>query len=85
MAYPGGACRRVRMETMLVPDHLKRCKSRLRFIRRVAQALREEGLEALREAKSAHDALEALYHPHVDFDGVSKAAAREWERIEARI
>ena len=46
---------------------------------------REEGLEALREAKSAHDALEALYHPHVDFDGVSKAAAREWERIEARI
>ena len=85
MAYPGGACRRVRMETMLVPDHLKRCKSRLRFIRRVAQALREEGLEALWEAKSAHDALEALYHPHVDFDGVSKAAAREWERIEARI
>ena len=45
-------------------------------------ALREEGLEALREAKAAHDALEAVYQPHVDFEGVDRCVGRELERIE---
>ena len=39
-------------------------------------------LEALREAKAAHDALEAVYQPHVDFEGVDRCVGRELERIE---
>ena len=43
---------------------------------------REEGLEALRDAKAAHDAMEAVYQPHVDFEGVDRCVARELARIE---
>ncbi len=82
MVYGGPAYRRVRLEGMIAPAHLKRCKSHLRFVRRVEAALREEGLEALREAKAAHDALEAVYQPHVDFEGVDRCVGRELERIE---
>ena len=49
----------------------------------LSAALREEGLDALREAKAAHDQLEALYHPHVDFAGVQQLAREELERIES--
>ena len=82
MVYDGPAYRRVRLDAMISPAHLKRCKSRLRFVRRVADALEGEGLEALRDAKAAHDALEAIYQPHVDFAGVDRCVSRELERIE---
>ena len=83
MVYDGPAYRRVRLDAMVPPAHLKRYKSRLRFTRRVADALREEGLEALREAKAAHDALEAVYKPHVDFAGVDGLVEEELRRIES--
>ena len=68
---------------MVDPACIKRYKARLRFSARVSAALREEGLDALREAKAAHDQLEALYHPHVDFAGVQQLAREELERIES--
>ena len=52
-------------------------------MRRVVEVLREDGLEALREAKTAHDALEAVYTPYVDFKGEDACTARELERIES--
>jgi len=83
MAYTGPAYRRVRLDAMVDPACIKRYKARLRFSARVSAALREEGLDALREAKAAHDQLEALYHPHVDFAGVQQLAREELERIES--
>ena len=83
MAYTGPAYRRVRLDAMISPAHYKRLKARLRFSARVTAALREEGLEALREAKAAHDGLEAIYHPHVDFAGVSHLVQEELARIES--
>lgn len=83
MVYDGPAYRRVRVDAMVSPSHLKRYKARLRFTRRMEEALREEGMEALREAKASHDALEAVYRPHVDFAGVDQLAARELARIES--
>ena len=83
MEYTGSAYRRVRMDSLLDPAHCKRHKSQLRFMRRMAASLREEGIAALREAKAAHDALEAVYLPHVDFEGVDRCAARELERLES--
>lgn len=83
MRYDGPAYRRVRIDAMISSACCQRYKARLRFTRRIAQALREEGLEALKDAKTAHDALEAVYHPNVDFDGVDALTARELERIES--
>lgn len=82
MAYTGPAYRRIRLDAMVDAAHYKRYKARLRFSARVAGALREEGLDALREAKAAHDRLEAVYHPHVDFKGVSRLVSEELARIE---
>ena len=49
-------------------------RPRLRFTRRVASALLEEGIAGLAQAKEAHDRLERLYNPYVDFDSVSRTA-----------
>ena len=83
MRYDGPAYRRIRLDAMVAPAHLKRCKGRLRFVRRVEEALRDEGLEALREAKASHDALEAVYRPNVDFAGVDACVAQELARLES--
>ena len=83
MVYDGPAYRRVRVDAMVSPSHYKRCKSRLRFIRRMEDSLRQEGIEALREAKRCHDALEAVYHPYVDFAGVEELTNWELMRLEA--
>ena len=56
-------------------------RARLRFQTRMVSLLREEGAAALREAKASHDALEAVYNPYVDFDGVRTLAALEAGRL----
>ena len=56
-------------------------KARLRFQPRMTALLREEGITALKEAKASHDALEAVYNPYVDFDGVRALAALEAGRL----
>ena len=43
--------------------------------------LREEAVTALKEAKENHDALEAVYNPYVDFEGVRALAALEAGRL----
>ena len=42
----------------------------LRFYRKTAQGLLEEGIETLQKAKAAHDRLEEYYRPCVDFSKV---------------
>ena len=83
MAYTGSAYRRVRLDAMVDAAHYKRFKARLRFSARVEHALREEGLEALRDAKAAHDKLEAVYQHGVDFAGVDQCVQAELKRIES--
>ena len=81
MVYDGPAYRRVRLDAMMPGSYYKQNKSRLKFVRRVVEVLRAEGLEALREAKAAHDALEAVYVPYVDFDGVNACTARDRKSV----
>ena len=77
LPYPGKPYRRIRLDAMTeVQD-----RPRLRFARRMTEALREEAWAALREAKTEHDALEAIYNPHVDFEGVRSLAEQETQRI----
>ena len=70
LEYPGRPYRRVRVDAMADPELLKRFKARLKFSRKIQAALLAEGVDALAQAKAVHDQLEALYNPHVDFQGV---------------
>ncbi len=85
MKYSGPVYRRVRVDALIAPSHLKRNKSRLKFLRRMAAELREEGMTALRDAKAAHDALEAAYRPSIDIEGLNECAQREIQRLESYI
>ena len=38
-------------------------------------------MDALAHAKAVHDQLEALYNPHVDFEGVYQEAGRITEEL----
>lgn len=77
MNYPGKPYRRIRLDAMARPEG----RARLRFETRMTGLLREEAVTDLREAKAAHDRLEAVYNPYVDFDGVRALAAVETARL----
>ena len=77
MEYKGTSFRRVRLDAMAVVEG----KAKLRFQSRMTGVLRQEAIAALREAKQAHDALESVYNPYVDFDGVRALAALEAGRL----
>ena len=83
MRCQGSAYRRIRIDAMVPTAHYRQYRSRLRFTARMAAALRQEAQEALAEAKAAHDALEAVYRPHVDFARADEITARELERIRS--
>lgn len=72
--WPHHAYRRLRLDAMADSDVYRAAKPRLRFTRRVAAALLEEGVTGLAQAKAAHDRLERLYNPYVNFDGVNQIA-----------
>ena len=77
MVYPGKPYRRVRLDALSHPEN----KARLRFRARMTGVLREEAIAALQEAKVAHDLLEGVYNPYVDFEGVRAQAALEAGRL----
>ena len=77
LRWDGKPYRRLRLDAMARPEN----KARLRFETRMAHLLRQEAVEALGEAKAAHDELEALCNPYVDFDGVRALAAVESARL----
>ena len=81
--YPGKACRRLRLETMVDRELLDRCRSRLRFSIKVSNALVEEAVDSLARAKAMHDDLEGLYHPYVDFERGSRMGEEILQEILA--
>lgn len=78
MSYGKKPYRRIRLDAMT--SELDG-KSRLRFQARMTALLREEAVAALKDAKQNHDALESVYNPYVDFDGVRALAALEAGRL----
>lgn len=66
--------RRVRIETGVGGDLMRRSRPRIRFAQKVGEALMEEAVASLAQAKSMHDDLEAIYHPYVDFSLVDRTA-----------
>ena len=74
LSYEKRPYRRIHLDAMADPELLRRNKARLKFSRKVSAALIEEAVESLAQAKAMHDALEALYNPHVDFERVYRMA-----------
>ena len=79
--YRGKPYRRIRIDAMAEEGLTRAQRAHLRFIRRVRRALEEEAVGALARAKAGHDALEALYHPCVDFTRVQAMWEAETERL----
>lgn len=79
--WPHRPYRRLRLDAMAEEQLSRASKPRLRFTRKVADALVEDGIASLAQAKEAHDRLEALYNPHVDFEGVYNTADKLAEEI----
>lgn len=79
--WPHRPHRRLRLDAMAEETLHQVSRPRLRFTRKVADALTEDGIASLAQAKEAHDRLEALYNPHVDFEGVSATADQLAEEI----
>jgi len=67
LPYPGKAYRHIHLDAMFDIDLLRSNRSRLRFSHKVSGALVQEAINSLHQAKELHDRLEALYHPHVNF------------------
>ena len=81
--WPHHAYRRLRLDAMADAEAYRLNRPRLRFTKRVSSALLEEGVSGLSQAKEAHDRLERLYNPYVDFDGVAETADRLAEQVLA--
>ena len=79
--WPHHAYRRLRLDAMADRDTYRTVKPRLRFTRRVASALLDEGVAGLAQAKAAHDRLERLYNPYVNFDRVAETADRTADEV----
>ena len=82
--YAGEAYRRIRLDAMAEETIGRAEKAKLRFLRRVEREVRAEAVERLADAKRAHDALENVCNPMVDFDGVYELAHKEAQRLLQR-
>lgn len=72
--WPQRPYRRLRLDTMADRESYRAIRPRLRFSQKVAAALEGEAVAGLVRAKEAHDRLEALYNPHVNFELVYQMA-----------
>ncbi len=81
LPYPGQPYRRLRLDAAAQRALPRAERAKLRLLGRIARLLREQAVEALSRAKREHDALEAAYHPFVDFAGVCALAKEEARRI----
>lgn len=79
----GKSIKTIRTESLVEKGALQEGRSFLRLSQRVAEELMKEAFEHLAQAKQAHDQLEVLYHPHVDFSLAQTLAQRTAEEILA--
>jgi len=74
LPFPGQPAKTLHLDHLADTAAIRCGRSRLRFARKVAAALRDESVISLAQAKQMHDELEKLYNPHVDFDRVNRMA-----------
>lgn len=68
--------RHVRLDNLPSREKLSGLRPELRRARRLSRDCLGYAVESLAGAKDLHDRLEAIYNPHVDFDGVYEEAEK---------
>lgn len=71
-SFPVSPWRRIRLDTLMDKQPSKECFDRFRACGMLRAGLLREAEGALRQAKTYHDELEAVYRPYVDFAGVDQ-------------
>ena len=69
-AYPGEYKRKIRIDAMINPDVFRDKKKKLSFSKKLLDATLNEACSIMKDGKSIHDKIEAIYNPHIDFDKV---------------
>jgi len=77
--------RYINMQRFLDREKLSRYRSRLRFCVRCRESVLDGALDALRDAQTAHFALEKLYGSAMDFSTVQEKSIRLAEEILTRL
>ena len=72
--YTGEYHRKIRLNSSIDKALLKSQKQRISALKKLKISLISDACKLLEEAKLSHDALEALYNPHIDFDRLYKYA-----------
>lgn len=62
--------RNVRLDALVPKERVQRLRKKIRAAAKLRSALLDEAVAELQGAKSLHDEIEAVYNPHVDFDGL---------------
>lgn len=75
------ASRTIHADRFLQPDAVRSRRQRLQFQQKTIDALVQESVLQLRQAKTAHDLLERCYRDAVDFDALNRFS----ERLIARV
>ncbi len=72
----GLSCRRIRLDDIPDRQRMQPIRARIRELAHIRGAILVQAGRSLSAAKALHDELEALYNPHVDFDGVFAEAQK---------
>ena len=75
--------RHLRLDALALRSLPSEQRPPLRRRRRESRTLLQSAADTLAQAKALHDALEAVYHPHVDFGGVDALAEAHIRRLLA--
>ena len=73
--------RNVRLDAIVPRERLQLFRRKMRGTAKMKSALLDEAVTALKEAKELHDEIEAVYNPHVDFDGLYELCGRHIEAL----
>ena len=75
------AARGIHLDTRLDGEARRERKSEIQRYERTITSLKNEAELSLSQAKCAHDKLEQIYNPYVDFDGVQAQAEEHIKRL----
>ncbi len=76
--------KRMHLDPMLDQNHIRANRGKLRFGKSLAQDPIEAACDELKNGKSVHDELEALYRPCIDFEQVDALSESLANRISER-
>ena len=79
--YLGEVYRHVRLDALIHRESAAALRPTFRSARKTGIQAQHEAIAALSQAKELHDRLEAIYNPHVDFNGIYALAQQHIHRL----